>query len=124
MSQINVTTKPADPALRRLRKLCLSLPETAEVIAWGHPTFRAGTKMFAAYGEDKGERSIGFRVGKRRQQDLVKGRRFYITPYAGRFGWVSLKVAGKLDWNEIAGLVLESYRMTANKRMLAALEED
>ena len=34
----------------RLRRLSASLPETAEVEAWGHPTFRAGKKIFATFG--------------------------------------------------------------------------
>jgi hypothetical protein len=38
-------------ALKQLRSICLTLPESAEVEALGHPTFRAGKKMFAAFGE-------------------------------------------------------------------------
>ena len=34
-------------ALERLRKLCLALPETAEKVAWGEPTWRVRGKMFA-----------------------------------------------------------------------------
>src|SRR5262249_7166614 len=45
-------SKPFEQALEQLRSLCLALPEASEVEAWGHPTFRAGKKMFAAIGED------------------------------------------------------------------------
>jgi hypothetical protein len=38
-------------ALKQIRTICLALPEAAKVEAWGHPTFRAGKKMFAAFGE-------------------------------------------------------------------------
>jgi hypothetical protein len=31
-----------DPYLAEVRKLCLALPESVEVEAWGRPTFRAG----------------------------------------------------------------------------------
>jgi hypothetical protein len=51
MTRLDPTRGKEGAVLRRLRKLCLSLLETAEVIAWGHPTFRAGKKMFAACGE-------------------------------------------------------------------------
>jgi hypothetical protein len=40
-------TRAYGQALKRLRSICLTLPEAAEVEAWGHPTFRAGRKMFA-----------------------------------------------------------------------------
>jgi hypothetical protein len=36
-----------DPYLAEVRKLCLALPESVEMEAWGRPTFRAGKKMFA-----------------------------------------------------------------------------
>ena len=39
---------PPQPIVR-LRKLCLSLPEAHEVLAWGEPTFRVKNKMFAMY---------------------------------------------------------------------------
>ena len=38
-----------DPYLSELRAVCLALPESAEVEAWGRPTFRAGKKMFAVF---------------------------------------------------------------------------
>ena len=37
--------------------------------------------------------------------------RFYKTPYIGKHGWVSLKVAGKLNWKEIAELAKGSYQL-------------
>ena len=36
-----------DPYLTELREVCLTFPESAEVEAWGRPTFRAGKKLFA-----------------------------------------------------------------------------
>ena len=43
--------KNADKLLSKVRELCLAFPEAKEVEAWGHPTFRAGKKLFAAFGE-------------------------------------------------------------------------
>src|SRR5438876_909318 len=39
---------PPSP-LVRLRKICLALPDTTEVKAWGEPTFRVRNKIFAMY---------------------------------------------------------------------------
>jgi predicted DNA-binding protein (MmcQ/YjbR family) len=110
--------------LKQVRALCLGLPETSEVEAWGHPTFRAGKKMFAACGEDAGVLTMGLKVGHDRQEELLRDARFYPTPYAAHQGWVSLRLDGKTDWNEVRGLVREAYRQVALKRMLKALDAE
>ena len=109
-------------ALKQLRALCLALPEAREVEAWGHPTFRAGKKMFAAFGEDDGTLSLGLKVGFDRQEELLTDERFFPTPYAARQGWVSLHIGSGADWDEIGGLVREAYRQVALKRMLKVLD--
>jgi predicted DNA-binding protein (MmcQ/YjbR family) len=109
--------------LNRFRDVCLALPEAVEVEAWGHPTFRAGKKMFAAIGQGEGKVSIGLNVGFGKQEELLKESRFYPTPYAAHRGWVSLNVTGKTDWSELAELVEHAYRQVANRRMLRALEQ-
>ena len=40
---------PIPSAVARLREICLALPETAEVEAWGEPTFRVKDKIFAMH---------------------------------------------------------------------------
>jgi predicted DNA-binding protein (MmcQ/YjbR family) len=113
-----------DQALKRVRAFCLALPEAREVEAWGHPTFRAGKKMFAAFGEESGALSIGLKVGHGRQEELLQDGRFFPTPYAARQGWVSLRLDGRTDWDEVGGLVREAYRQVALKRMLRALDAE
>ncbi len=108
--------------LDRVRSLCLALPEAREVEAWGHPTFRAGKKMFAAFGGEAGGFTLGLKVGHDRQEELLKDSRFFPTPYAARQGWVSLTLDGATDWDEVRGLVREAYRQVAIQRMLAALD--
>jgi predicted DNA-binding protein (MmcQ/YjbR family) len=109
-------------ALKHVRAICLALPEASEVEAWGHPTFRAGKKMFAAFGGEGNDLTIGLKVGHDRQEELLKDSRFFPTPYAARQGWVSLWLNDATDWNEVRGLVHEAYRQVAIKRMLKALE--
>src|SRR5947209_10265774 len=97
-----------DKALEEVRAICLALPEATEVEAWGHPTFRAGKKMFAGFGEDAEGLSLGLKVGHERQDELLNDGRFYPTPYAARQGWVSLRLDGNTDWDEVGGLVREA----------------
>ena len=110
--------------LKRLRKLCLALPEARETVTFGHPTFQAGKKTFAVLEEYRGKLTLAFRSDPIEQQELTIDPRYFITPYTGKHGWVSLIVEGKLDWSEIAGHVQDSYRRAANQRMLKALDRD
>src|SRR3954463_11224101 len=95
---------PYEKLLRRVRPICLALPEATEVEAWGHPTFRAAKKMFAGFGaEPSGSPTLGLKMSFERQEELLKDERFFPTPYAARLGWVSLHLDGKTDWQEIKG---------------------
>jgi len=108
--------------LNRLREVCLSLPESREVRAWGHPNFRAGKKTFAVWEKYRGEWSIAVKVDDGRRAALLSDPRFYVTPYIGARGWLSLRVADGVDWALAEDLVVRSYRQIALKRMLDALD--
>jgi predicted DNA-binding protein (MmcQ/YjbR family) len=117
-----MNSKGCEKSLKKVRSICLALPETSEVEAWGHPTFRAGKKMFAGCGLDAWQLSLGLKVGFERQEQLLQDGRFFPTPYAAHQGWVSLRLDSKTDWDEVSGLVLEAYRQVALKRMLKTLD--
>lgn len=115
-----------EESLKRLRVFLDGLPESAEVEAWGHPTFRAGKKMFAALGSGSyGEGvSIGFNMGHDRQEELLRDERFFPTPYAAHQGWVSLRIDRRTNWDEVRSLFREGYRQVALKRMLKSMDEE
>jgi predicted DNA-binding protein (MmcQ/YjbR family) len=115
--------KGYEQALARVRSFCLALPEAREVEAWGHPTFRAGKKMFAAFSSEAGEPSLSLKMSFDRQDHLLEGNRFFPTPYAARLGWVSLRIDRRIKWDEVRGLIEEAYREVALKRMLKSLDE-
>jgi predicted DNA-binding protein (MmcQ/YjbR family) len=101
-----------DAILKRLRKVCLALPDTTETLTFGHPTFRVANKMFAVLEEYKGELGICVNVGKLMQGVFLDDPRFFRTPYIGRYGWVTLRVyATKLDWNEVRELCKGSHKL-------------
>ncbi len=103
-----------DAILKRLRKICVALPDTTETVTFGHPNFRVANKMFAVLEEYKGELGICVNVGKLLQGVFLDDPRFFRTPYIGRHGWVTLRVyAAELDWNEIWELVRGSYALVA-----------
>ena len=119
-----MTKEKIDALFERIREICLALPEVQEVEAWGHPTFRAPKKMFAAIGAElTGEPTLGLKVGFPRQDELLEDPRFIPTPYAAHQGWVSLKLQTRMNWQEVSGLVEEAYRQVALKRLIKMLDE-
>ncbi len=99
--------------LETIRSICLALPESCEIEAWGHPTFRAGKKMFAAFGTGEDDLVLGVKVGHDRQDELLKDERFFPTPYAAHQGWVSFHITAKSDWDEVRGLIREAYKTSS-----------
>jgi hypothetical protein len=115
-----------DP-LPRLRKLCLALPDATEKEAWGEPTFRVGGKMFAMYTNNHhGDGIVGIwcKAPPGVQEILVGAnpKRFFRPPYVGHKGWVGVRLDGKIDWEEVADILEDAYRMTAPKRLCALLD--
>src|SRR4051794_1390898 len=115
-----------DPYLSEVRKICLALPESVEVEAWGRPTFRAGKKIFAVFtgSEEEGRHSLVFKPDDDERPALLEDGRFFVPPYFGPSGWLALDFAMvDVDWDEVRELVETSYRRVALKRMLKALPE-
>jgi hypothetical protein len=113
----------ADP-LSRLRAICLDLPEAIEQETWGDPTFRVREKIFAMVKSGDGRTSLWCKAPPGAQDVLVGAApdRFFVPPYVGHRGWIGVRLddADAPDWDEVAGLVAESYRMTAPKRLRAS----
>jgi predicted DNA-binding protein (MmcQ/YjbR family) len=121
LSKLVKTTSPGSRVLQRLRKVCLSFPETSERPSWGHPNFRAGKKTFATFERVHGRPSIAFRLGQADIEQLARRQHFFVTPY-GRGLWISLWTDVRLDWRLIENLLRRSYREVALERMLVALD--
>ena len=111
----------AERTLRRLRALCLALPETSETSSWGHPNFKAGMRTFVAFERVTGRASIAFRLEPPDVERLLRRKGFFTTPY-GRDQWVSLWADGAIEWKAVTELVERSYRVVALKRMIKALD--
>src|SRR4051794_223132 len=68
-------SKASRDPVARLRKICLSLPETSEVEAWTAPTFRVKGKIFVMYASPSshhtGGRPAAWIMSIHVEQDLV-----------------------------------------------------
>ena len=110
-------TQSTNALLGNLRKICLQLAGASETVTFGHPTFQVAGKTFAVLEEYKGELGIALKVGKLMQGVFLKDPRFFMTPYAGKHGWVTLRVhAAPLDWKEIRELLRGSHELASAKK--------
>lgn len=114
-----------DKQLEQLRAICLALPEAIEDGGVGDPSFKVRNKIFAMQHSMDGRPSMWCKAPSGAQDVLVHSNpeRFFVPPYVGHHGWVGTWLDVEIDWDEMADLVEESYRMTAPKRLSALLDQ-
>lgn len=118
-----------DGPLERLRRLCLALPETTERRSHGEPTwFVRDKKVFVTYADHHHDDRLAFwcAAPPGAQEALVTAdpERFFRPPYVGHRGWLGVVLdVSYVDWDEIAELVADAYRVVAPKRLAALLPQ-
>lgn len=117
----------ASEVLKRVREICLSLPETAEKEAWSAPTFRVKKKMFAMFvnnhhGDERVALWLDAPPGDQELLVAADPVRFFVPPYQGPFGWIGVRVDLDPDWDEVRELVVDAWRTSAPKTLLARLD--
>jgi predicted DNA-binding protein (MmcQ/YjbR family) len=112
--------------LEQLRTICLGLPEGAETLTWGEPVFRVQNKIFAMFRTDGGPESLWCKAAIGVQEDLITAdpKQFFRPPYVGPKGWIGVRLGQNTDWNLVAHLVEQSYRLIAPKKLAKLLETD
>lgn len=115
---------PEHPLAVRVRELCASYPEVAEVISHGRCTFRAGKRQFAIVGaahDDAG--AVLFIPDDLERTVLLDRDDVFVPPYEGAYGWLAMRAESDSgDWELLAELIDTSYRRVALQRQLRALD--
>jgi predicted DNA-binding protein (MmcQ/YjbR family) len=111
--------------LNRLRVICLRFPQAVETGGVGSPSFKVREKIFAMQHPMDGRPSLWFKA-PRGMQGVLDGaapERFFVPPYVGHHGWIGRWLDVAPDWEELADLVGDSYRMTAPRRLIRVLDQ-
>ncbi len=110
-------------AIERVRTICLRLPEAVEKPFGGHtaPAFRVRDKLFVMTSEDATSMTMKAPPGV---QPILVGsdpERFFVPKYVGPKGWIGVRLDLRRapDWDELAEMIVESYCLTAPKRLAA-----
>ena len=68
--------------------------------------------------------TLWFKAAPGVQAELVDQEpdRFFVPPYVGPRGWVGLRLDVDLDWDEVAGVAEQSWRITAPRRLVSQFD--
>jgi hypothetical protein len=109
----------------RLRAICLALPEAAERLSHGEPTWFAGRGKSFATLDDHHHRaphlSVWLPLPFGAQEALVAEdpARYFRPPYVGGRGWVAVVLDGRPDWATVDRLIREAYLHVASRSLAA-----
>ena len=111
----------ADEHLRRVRRICVSLPQTTEKLSHGEPTFFAGKKVYAMFANNHhndGHIAVWIPVPPGLQATLLKTepQKFFMPPYVGVRGWVGVELDAVSD-EELGFHLCEAWRLIAPKKI-------
>jgi hypothetical protein len=106
-----------------VRRLALSLPETAERPCYGTPGFYVRKHLFARIRSDEESVVVKVDMGER---ELLMGAEpdvFFVTDHYREYGYVLVRVEA-IEEDELLEVLTDSWRMVAPKRLLAAFDAE
>lgn len=113
--------------MERVRRICLSLPETWEKISHGEPTFFVRKKVFAMCSNNHhndGHIAVTIPAAIGIQAMLIERspEKFYRPPYVGVRGWVGIEL-GKVSDEELGLHIREAWRLIAPEKLHTLLKD-
>jgi len=101
-------------ALAKVRKFCLSLPESWEKKAWSAPTFRAGKRMFAMFddghhGQDRYAVWCNAPLDFQRRAVADDPENFFVPAYVGKSGWVGVRLDRGIAWSRVEAVLRQAH---------------
>lgn len=109
-------------AITRIRRICLALPGAHEKKAWGEPTFRVSDRVFAMFASADNHHGAGHDAVWVNSTQINQGfmiranpKRFFSPPYAGPYGWVGVRLDGRVNWKVVAEVLSDGYELTTTK---------
>ena len=114
-----VTRRDDGRQIRRLRRLCLSLPGTIEKISHGEPTFFTPKRVFAMFANNHhgdGHIAVWLPAGPGVQEELIAEapKIFFRPPYVGPAGWVGVELS-RIDDEWLGTLIRNAFQLIAAK---------
>src|SRR5262245_10499118 len=118
-SSVSAARKDDGTQLKRLRRLCLSIPGTMEKISHGEPTFFTPKRVFAMFSNNHhndGHIAVFLPAGPGVQEALIEEAPeiYYRPPYVGPAGWVGVELS-RVEDDQLGSLIREAFQLMAAK---------
>jgi len=120
--------RAAPSPLARVRRICLSLPETTERPSHGAPSFFVRDKVgFVNYMDnhhDDGRLALrcACPAGLRDGLLKVQSEQYFVPPYVVVRGWIGVRLDREPDWDDVERVIRDAYLAVAPRKLVAALE--
>jgi predicted DNA-binding protein (MmcQ/YjbR family) len=99
-----------------IRGFCMSFPQATENLQWGEDLcFKVGGKIFVTLALGVVPQKVCFKCTPETFAELIERDGIRPAPYVGRYKWVMLDRFDALRWDEMQGLIRQSYEMVATK---------
>ncbi len=115
--------------LGNVRKICMAFPEVTERLSHGAPSwFVRGKSTFVMLMEDGHHHNqfahLWCAAPPGVQGEVVEAEpdRFFKPPYVGGRGWLGVRLDVDIDWDEMAQILEDAYRVIAPKKLIAELD--
>jgi hypothetical protein len=110
-------TTPGNPHIQRVRRLALTLPDTAEKLSHGEPTFFVRKKtfvMFANNHHNDGHTAIWIPAAPGAQAEMIAEapETYFKPPYVGVKGWVGVELT-RISDEDLAQLIRKAWQIIA-----------
>src|SRR5262245_509225 len=105
--------------LKRLRRVCLSIPGTLEKLSHGEPTFFTPKRVFAMFANNHhndGHIAVWLPMRPGVQEALIEEAPaiYFRPPYVGPAGWVGVEMS-KVDDDQLGSLIREAFQLLAEQ---------
>jgi predicted DNA-binding protein (MmcQ/YjbR family) len=109
-----------------VREVCLSFPESEEVVSHGSPDFRVRGKTFASYminlhGDGRVALWVSSPPGTQEHYVKQDPKHFFVPPYVGPRGWLGVNLDKGISWKTVATLVRQAYEKIAPTSLVKTL---
>ena len=123
-----MTADGFDAALEHLRAICDRYPEVTERPSHGSPTFfvREKKTLVTLHDDHHGDGVLAIwapaPAGVQEAMVEAEPARFFRPAYVGHLGWIGYRLDRDPDWDEVAGIIDDSYRKVAPKSLVHQLD--
>ena len=105
---------------RRLRELCLALPDVEERLSHGEPAWFVRGRLFVTLADHHHDDRVAFWAAapEGAQEALVASDpvRYFRPRYYGHRGWIGLYLDVPVEWDEVADRIREAHALIGAKR--------